>query len=73
MQVHARGNKPESDVEFYRSRGDNGRVYLNRPTNNNNNITTMTPTGRFCCTVPDATGVNQILCVVIGKLNIILK
>ena len=63
------GNGSESDLEFYRNRGDNGRVYLNRPTNNN--ITALTPTGRFCCEVPDATGVNQTLCVLIGKLCLI--
>ena len=68
MLVHTWGNNPESDVEFYRNRGDNGQVYLNRPTNNN--ITTMSPTGRFCCEVSDATGIHQTLCVVIGKLNI---
>ena len=65
MLVHIRGIKPESDVEFYRNRGDNGRVYLNCPTNND--ITAMTPTGRFCCEVPDATDTNQTLCVIIGN------
>ena len=65
MLVRGRGYS-ESDMEFYRNRGDNGRVYLNRPTNNN----IMSPTGQFCCEVSDVTGVNQTLCVVIGKLNI---
>jgi hypothetical protein len=55
----------ESDLVFYRNRGVNGRVYLNHPTN----ITAMTPIGRFCCEVPDATGTDQTLCVLIGKLN----
>ena len=54
------------NVGFYRSRGDNGRVYLNRLTSNN---ITQSPNGRFCCEVPDATDTNQILCVVIGQLN----
>lgn len=49
-----------SDIVFYRNRGDNGGVYLNRPTN------VISPTGRFCCKVPDATDNNQILCVIIG-------
>jgi hypothetical protein len=53
----------EVDLEFYRSRENNGRVYLNRRTNN------MTPTGQFCCEVPDVTNINQTLCVLIGKLN----
>ena len=68
--VPRQGNGSESDLEFYRNRGDNGRVYLNRPTNNS--ITALTPTGQFCCEVPDATGINQILCVLIGKLCLII-
>ena len=50
---------------FYRNRGDNGKVYLNRPTS------TLSPTGQFCCEVPDVTDTNQILCVFIGQLIII--
>ena len=66
--VPVRGNRSESDLEFYRNRGDNGQVYFNQPTDNN--ITALTPTGRFCCEVPDATGVTRTLCVLIGKLNV---
>ena len=51
-----------STTDFYRNRGDNGEVFLNRPS------TTMSPTGRFCCEVPDATDNNQTVCVNIGKL-----
>ena len=65
MVVH---HQWDGDVGFYRNRGDNGRVYLNHPTIND--TTTMSPTGRFCCEVPDATGVNQTICALIGKLNI---
>ena len=53
-----------STTEIYRSRGDNGEVSLNRPSN------VESPTGLFCCEVPDATGTNQTLCVNIGKLFI---
>ena len=53
-----------SDTAFFRSRGDNGEVYLNRPNN-----ASLTQTGRFCCEVPDTTGNNQTLCVIIGKLS----
>ena len=59
-----RGNTPESEVEFYRSRGNNGQVFLNRITNDN------FTTGRFCCEVPDTTGVDQTLCVLVGRLII---
>ena len=51
-----------STTAFYRSRGDNGKVSLNRPSD------VMSPNGLFCCEVPDATGTNQILCVNIGIL-----
>ena len=49
-----------STTQFYRSRGDNGEVFLNRPSD------TMSPAGRFCCEVPDATDNNQTVCVNIG-------
>ncbi len=43
---------------FYRDRGNNGTVNLNRF---NENITS--PTGQFCCVVPDSNDTNQALCV----------
>lgn len=48
---------------FYRSGGDihNAAVTLNRPHN------VVTPTGQFCCKVPDATYAIQTLCVTIGE------
>ena len=49
-------------TSFYRNRGDDGTVNLNRV---NNNV--MMPTGRFCCVVPDANDVNQRVCANIGK------
>lgn len=58
------GTQSLTDMTFYRHRGDNGEVFLNRPTN-----VSVSPTGRFCCEVPDATNINQTLCVIIGKLN----
>ena len=43
---------------FYRNRGrDDGTVNLNRA-----NTNVMSPTGLFCCVVPDATGVMQWAC-----------
>ena len=39
---------------FYRTRGDDGTVNLNRL-----NTNVLMPTGVFCCEVPDATGVTQ--------------
>ena len=51
-----------SATTFYRNRGDDGTVNLNRL---NNDV--MMPTGRFCCVVPDATGVNKTLCAIVGK------
>ena len=50
-----------STTAFYRTRGDNGEVSLNRPSD------VESPIGFFCCEVPDATSTNQTLCVNIGK------
>jgi hypothetical protein len=47
-------------TEFYRNRGDDGTVNLNRL----NNV--LMPTGLFCCEVPDAAGVDQTVCAEIG-------
>ena len=51
-------------TSFYRNRGDDGTVNLNRL-----NTNVMMPTGLFCCEVPDA--VMQLpdsrLCANIGK------
>ena len=49
-----------SATTFYRNRGDDGTVNLNRL---NNDV--LMPTGRFCCVVPDATGVSQWACAII--------
>ena len=45
---------------FYRNRGDDGTVNLNRL----NNV--LMPTGLFCCEVLDAAGVDQTVCAEIG-------
>ena len=50
-------------LTLYRNRGrDDGTVNLNQL---NTNITS--PTGLYCCKVPDATDVTQLVCVNIGK------
>ena len=46
---------------FYRNRGDDGTVNLNRV-----NSDVMMPTGRFCCVVPDATSTEVTVCSHIG-------
>ena len=51
----------QSDVAFYRDRGTNGEVSLNRPSG------VESPTGLFCCEVPDAMDKIQTLCVNIGE------
>ena len=51
-------------LPIYRNRGrDDGTVNLNRQ---NNNV--LSPTGQFCCVVPDATDTNRTLCAYIGEL-----
>ena len=52
-------------TSFYRGRSNAGTVYLNRL---NSDITH--PVGEFCCVVPDATNVNQTLCINISKCAI---
>ena len=54
----------QNPTSFFRNRGDDGTVNLNRL-----NSDVMMPTGRFCCVVPDATSVNQTVCANIGKLT----
>ena len=49
---------------FYRNRGYNGTVYLNRA-----NINAIFPTGLFCCMVPDITDTTRSLCANIGKFS----
>ena len=49
---------------FYRNRGDDGTVNLNRLDTN-----VLMPTGLFCCEVPDASGRMQRLCASIGELK----
>ena len=55
-----------STTAFYRTRGANGEVSLNRPSD------VESPTGQFCCEVPDGTNTNRRLCVNIGMLHIII-
>lgn len=50
-----------SITKFYRNRGDDGTVSLNHP------FAVLSPTGRFCCVVPDALNTNQTVCINIGE------
>ena len=50
----------ENPTTFYRNRGDDGTVNLNRLNTN------VSPVGLFCCDVPDAAGNIQPLCANIG-------
>ena len=50
-------------VNFYRNRGDDGTVNLNRFRN------IKLPTGLYCCSIPSASGIEQImsLCIHVGE------
>ena len=50
-------------ITFYRNRGDDGTVNLNRLSG------IMMPTGKFCCEIPDSIGVTDRVCANIGKLH----
>ena len=52
----------QNPTSFYRNRGDDGTVNLNRL-----NSDVMMPTGSFCCVVSDNTSVDQTVCANIGK------
>ena len=56
------GNAEKSNLPFFRNRGDGGTVHLNRFRNS-----VMSPTGKFCCKIPDTAGVNQTLCAILSK------
>ena len=56
------GQGQDRATTFFRNRGDDGTVNLNRV-----NSDVMMPTGRFCCVVPDANGVDQRVCANIGN------
>ena len=58
------GKEPNRATTFYRSRGDDGTVNLNRV-----NSDVMMPTGRFCCVVPDNTSTDVTVCVQIGETS----
>ena len=47
--------------DFYRSRTDNQTIHLNRRDN------AQSPTGSFCCELPDNSDVTHALCVTLGK------
>ena len=51
-----------SATMYYISRGDNGEVILNRPSN------VTSPSGQFCCKVPNRFRIIQTLCVTLSKL-----
>ena len=48
-------------MTFYRNRGDDGTVNLNRLSG------IVMPTGLFCCVVPDSIGITNRVCANIGK------
>ena len=52
--------------DFYRGRGDNQTIYLSRRNN------AQSPSGSFCCELPDNSGVTHKLCVSLGKFILIM-
>ena len=56
----------ENSVELQSHRDNNGNINLFRVNND-----FMSPTGRFCCVVEDATNISQTLCINIGELDVV--
>ena len=57
----------EADLPFFRNRGDDGTVNLNRV-----NSRIMFTTGKFCCVVPNSIGVYQTLCAYLSKILLLI-
>ena len=56
---------PNSGQAFYRGRGDNQTIYLNRRNN------AQSPTGSFCCELPDDSDVTHRVCVSLCKFRLL--
>lgn len=54
-------------LTFYRNRGDDGTVNLNRLGNTDRETTS--PTGLYCCSIPSASGIDQLVCIYVGELT----
>ena len=52
----------QGTMSFTSDRNSNGEINFYRVSSD-----VMSPTGRFCCRVPDATGTNHTNCVVISE------
>ena len=52
--------------DFSRGRGDNQTIYLNRRNN------AQSPSGLFCCQLPDSSDVNQTFCFMLG-IKLLIK
>ena len=61
-RVPVLGEGADMATAFYRNRGNDGTVNLNRL-----NTNVMMPTGLFCCVIPDAAGDTQPLYANIGR------
>ena len=59
------GNGGSTTATFYRNRGDDGTVNLNRVSG------AMSPTGKYCCVVPDAANVLQWACAIICESKLL--
>ena len=52
--------------DFYRTRGNNQTIQLNRRND------AQSPTGSFCCELPDTSDVTHRLCATLGKLKSVI-
>ncbi len=61
------GNRPNSGIDYFRSRDDNQMIYLSLRSS-----ATNPPTGEFCCVTPNSLNVMQKICIDLGKLQMFL-
>ena len=57
------GTRANSGIDYFRSRLDSQKIYLNLRSMRNSDP----PTGEFCCVLPDASDETQTKCLDIGK------
>lgn len=56
----------EAPTTFHRNRDNDGNVNMFRVHRD-----VMSPIGRFCCEIEDATSTNQTLCVNVGRMSLL--
>lgn len=68
--IPERGNN-HTGSPFYVSRDENGAINLSHANSSSTSESLSSPSGLFCCEVPDANGLDQTQCVLLSELNVL--